>query len=197
MRHRHEHRTELIKETVCFCGEKFSGPRPLKIHKLKMHFTPRRPKKSYSATKRYEKPAKCNICQQIFTNKQGLTKHMATKHSDARPFKCDVCQLSFKLRSGLQAHKSVHTGIKPHECHVCHLKFRLRKSLRQHQSVHTGEKPHHCPVCDQAFRLKGDMNQHLKRQHNAQSFVLNVNHHEIMEPNVLIKVQEITMNNQI
>ena len=40
-------------------------------------------------------------------------------HTGEKPFKCDICKNDFSEKSGLAVHKRIHTGEKPYECKIC------------------------------------------------------------------------------
>ena len=56
---------------------------------------------------------KCDSCEQTFSQKSNLKRHIATIHETKREFSCDVCGKDFSSNSNLKIHiQEVHMKIK-------------------------------------------------------------------------------------
>lgn len=43
-----------------------------------------------------ERPFRCEFCDQRFTEKGPLLRHVASKHQEGRPHYCQICSKTFK-----------------------------------------------------------------------------------------------------
>ncbi|WAR24693.1 ZN658-like protein [Mya arenaria] len=133
-----------------------------------------------------EKPFQC---EQGFTWKSSMKRHLFTAHEEHFTSLCTFCGRYLPSPSLLARHVRVHTGERPFKCPVCGKSFTqkgsmMRGQLRQcpycskyfptpsllamHVRVHTGEKPFKCPVCSQGFAQKGTMRGHVYSKHEEQ-----------------------------
>ncbi len=51
-----------------------------------------------------ERPYSCEFCEQRFTEKGPLLRHIASKHQDGRPHFCHICNKTFKGKISGQIH---------------------------------------------------------------------------------------------
>ena len=91
-----------------------------------------------------------------------------------KPFKCDICDQSFSAKAVLNRHiDSIHKGIKPFKCNVCDKAFAHKLHLNGHiESVHKGKKPFKCNICDASFSGKGYLNGHIESVHKGKKTFL-------------------------
>ena len=71
----------------------------------------------HSATHSGERPFECGICDEKFSQKGSLTKHLLT-HQEGR-FECDQCDYKATQKGHLVLHLMTHSGVKPHKCNRC------------------------------------------------------------------------------
>ena len=84
-----------------------------------------------------KKPYQCNICNDSFSYKVTLKKHVKSVHEKNIQFKCSICNNTFSRKNGLKSHmESVHEKIKRHKCSICNIGFYKRGNLINHKSVH-------------------------------------------------------------
>ena len=67
-------------------------------------------------------------------------------HSGEKPYPCSQCNQSFSQKPELRRHMICHTG-GGFLCSYCGKSLRDPHSLKSHERLHTGERPHRCPVC--------------------------------------------------
>lgn len=67
-------------------------------------------------------------------------------HNGEKPYPCTECDQSFSQKPELRRHMFSHTG-GGFLCSYCGKSLRDPHSLKAHERLHTGERPHRCPVC--------------------------------------------------
>jgi len=109
---------------------------------------------------------KCFRCPKDFASKNGLWRHIDTKHVEVRkpqPIPCDLCEATFTVKTDLVVHmENVHMiGNKLYKCNYCDFK-RLNNShvVKEHERIHTDEKPEICQWCGKGFRHKKTLKHH-------------------------------------
>ncbi|TKS70340.1 Zinc finger protein 17 [Collichthys lucidus] len=70
-------------------------------------------------------------------------------HKGEKPYPCTECDQSFSQKPELRRHMFSHTG-GGFLCSYCGKSLRDPHSLKSHERLHTGERPHRCPVCEKA-----------------------------------------------
>ena len=78
------------------CGEGYTSPYLLKVHKNKDHFN--------------NKPYACEVCGKAFNQKSCLRNHIRT-HTGEKPFICNFCGKGFAQQNQLSTHIRKHTGM--------------------------------------------------------------------------------------
>ena len=108
---------------------------------------------------------KCNHCDYQATQQCALKTHIESKHEGIK-YECNQCDNQFSFKSVLTKHiKNVHEGIK-YACNQCDQKFTQQSTLKVHiQSIHEGIK-YACDQCNQQFTQKSKLSLHRKSQHN-------------------------------
>jgi len=106
----------------------------------------------------------CKHCNNYFTSKVKLNKHINTVHPhlNRAPYSCDHCELVFNTRQALNKHvSSKHQETKErHECEECGECFQSLQSLHWHRSKHTGDFAFKCKHCDKGFNNYKLMEEH-------------------------------------
>ncbi|XP_067321314.1 zinc finger protein 436-like isoform X3 [Anolis sagrei] len=141
-----------------------------------------------------ERPYKCNVCGQCFTQKMGLILHktVIAERSHCKwkiSAKCiadyksphwsqeeifqgtdniisQQCGTSFVQSSHLK-HERFHTGQEPYRCQECGICFTDRSALVSHKRLHTGKKSYKCQECGKCFALNANLVSH-KRVHTGE-----------------------------
>nr|XP_054760316.1 uncharacterized protein LOC129266486 [Lytechinus pictus] len=82
------------------------------------------------------KPYKCTICQDLFSDKYELNRHIK-RHAGKN--QCPVCKRQFKSISDVNLHvRRVHTGERPFQCSQCPASSMYRTTLTEGCSGHLG-----------------------------------------------------------
>lgn len=104
----------------------------------------------------------CEVCQQIFINKESLDNHFKLQHAVDREFKCDDCNSIFLTRAHLVRHRRTHTGEQIYECEECNVSFRWKVSLHIHMRRHNNDyKRFECTMCNKYFLAKESLKKHM------------------------------------
>uniref|UniRef100_A0A8C6NFT6 Uncharacterized protein n=1 Tax=Melopsittacus undulatus TaxID=13146 RepID=A0A8C6NFT6_MELUD len=83
-----------------------------------------------------ERPFGCEFCEQRFTEKGPLLRHVASRHQEGRPHFCQICSKTFKAVEQLRVHVRRHRGMRKFECTECGYKFTRQAHLRRHMEIH-------------------------------------------------------------
>ena len=85
----------------------------------------------------------CKTCNETFTSKTLLTKHMKSVHNtlNLTEYKCSECSSIFKSKSNIVKHiQSKHKGVKRFYCTLCPMKFYYKHAFERHTSAVHGNK---------------------------------------------------------
>lgn len=85
-------------------------------------------------------PAKCEVCERVFTRKHLMERHKLHKHTNLQTeFKCSECNKVFSHQRSLKRHfMSSHLNIKNHVCGLCGKSFYRKEYLTGHLIQHGG-----------------------------------------------------------
>ena len=129
------------------------------------------------------KPFKCTICEDGFTLREKLKRHIVEVHEGLKPFKCSLCeQVSFARKETLKQHfvtvHKVHNVTdlipvnnkkKKYKCSDCDESFTMNYNLNQHiRSAHNGRKEFWCSFCEEKFTMKQLLKRHYAKVHDGQ-----------------------------
>ena len=119
----------------------------------------------HSRTHSGERPFECGICDDKFTHKVTLTKHLLT-HQEGK-FQCDQCDYKATQKGDLVLHLMTHSGVKPYKCDRCEFSATRKGGLVIHQRRHTGEKPFSCTHCSYKCTTSSHLTVHIVRKHTG------------------------------
>nr|XP_009506215.1 PREDICTED: zinc finger protein 22-like [Phalacrocorax carbo] len=97
----------------------------------------------------WERPYKCDKCQEYFSQKKTLIIHQRMHSGRSRGVLwCSYCGKTFSHPSNLIRHQRIHTGERPYQCNECLKRFTQKQHLLQHEKIHLREK--NCAVMQSA-----------------------------------------------
>ena len=95
-----------------------------------------------------KKPYQCHTCDESFSYKVTLKRHVEVVHEQNKQYKCSICNDSFFKKLDLEKHlESVHEKIKPHKCSICNKGFDRRRDRVKHEFVYEKKMNQKCHVC--------------------------------------------------
>ncbi|KAH8371780.1 hypothetical protein KR093_008810 [Drosophila rubida] len=78
----------------------------------------------------------CEICQNTFSSKRELTKHLSSHNLQESNLKCPYCLKCFIYDKNFQKHLQVHSGELELKCSYCPKKFQRNYDLMRHALKH-------------------------------------------------------------
>lgn len=135
-------------------------------HVLECHNAPKSRCKN-SEIKDAELNAICAHCDQVFSNKRCLRRHIAAIHALDKPYRCTTCGATFVRQDYLVRHRRRHTKkyIKErYTCSTCGISYKEKCNLYKHMTkIHSGKLPFSCSICGASFMRKDYLTKHSLR----------------------------------
>ncbi|XP_055370785.1 zinc finger protein 888-like [Condylostylus longicornis] len=107
----------------------------------------------------------CGECDNTFTTKLNLDRHMEIHLNRRKAYSCETCGKLFTQLNSVREHMLTHTGEKPFKCDICQKAFSRRQIYKRHLLTHTKIKKYACKQCDQKFTVKRTLLVHRNRFH--------------------------------
>ncbi|KAK3581280.1 hypothetical protein CHS0354_033013, partial [Potamilus streckersoni] len=132
----------------------------------------------------------CTLCNQMFSNKEGLQDHMRyhlredpqfssitkdgpkkskktwkPRAESKRLHQCHICMKTLTRNWDLQRHIRTHSepkGTVNFICELCGSGFSDKANYKRHVKGHNEEKKHQCPFCPQLFARRWDLTRHFR-----------------------------------
>lgn len=115
---------------------------------------------------------KCELCSKEFSRNHYLTLHLRMHNDPA--FKCNLCDRNFERKDYLNDHITLkHSTVKNFTCGVCNNSFKLKKYLKQHQIIHEIKKhdDFSCKICYKVLSHKKQLENHLLLHQGDRRFI--------------------------
>ncbi|XP_014092541.3 serendipity locus protein delta [Bactrocera oleae] len=118
--------------------------------------------------RKYNVPAKCDICSTVFKNKTHLNRHLNVVHKPSKQiWKCEVCGIIAKDEEYLELHRNIHEGRSDLECRFCNKRYSRKINVIRHMHKHWDKKNFQCERCGIRFSELPVYYNH-KLQHDAE-----------------------------
>ena len=77
---------------------------------------------------------KCEICENSYSLKGNLKKHIEAVHENKKSFKCDICDYSCSQKDHMKTHiESVHEKKKTFKSDICYYRFSYKNVWKTHK----------------------------------------------------------------
>ena len=182
------------KYQCCYCGKYFARGTHVRKHeevcglsseeknRKKMNFILQKSAR-LKGKKTIYKEAFCKICNEKFTNRSSLLRHMKRKHGGCKnkifeetanafmkstettinTIPCSCCDRTFQCVRDLKKHKvHDHKGEKTFSCDICNKSYKSDKCLKSHKKIEHAERIFDCWICDKKFYYKQVLEKHIK-----------------------------------
>jgi KRAB domain-containing zinc finger protein len=121
-----------------------------------------------------DKPFKCDICNEKFTNIFNIRRHIRQVHVLNKKYKCSLCSTGFTIQTNLGRHtkkkhphaiekqKDIH---KQYKCFLCPTGFSRLSSLFRHNRTKHQLVKEQCEFCKQVFSSRRSLEDHDRTVH--------------------------------
>ncbi|KAE8297652.1 Zinc finger protein 219 [Larimichthys crocea] len=141
------------------------GERPFSCPHCEKTYGLKRDLKEHMVLHTGEKPPPPSLQQDdLHTASEGNLECHLRIHNGEKPYPCTECDQSFSQKPELRRHMFSHTG-GGFLCSYCGKSLRDPHSLKSHERLHTGERPHRCPVCEKGYTWATKLRRHMKLSH--------------------------------
>lgn len=112
----------------------------------------------------------CDRCNMAFTTETKLKRHKKT-HLYEKPHKCDHCDQDFNVLENLMLHSALHNK-RPFRCPQCGKIFNRLSSLEGHIKSHFKIEYFVCTQCSEMFHYESRLKEHLRNVHPNENYKL-------------------------
>lgn len=110
----------------------------------------------------------CKTCYEVFETQDVRKLHVLSEHAH----KCMQCDRTFSDKTGLTCHIAAAHDSATFVCTICDKSFGALHLLKKHEKrIHIRSEPFLCPQCSKSFPNKHYLNQHIDRKHNTPKVV--------------------------
>ncbi|KAM7361226.1 uncharacterized protein ACRADG_010606 isoform 5-T6 [Cochliomyia hominivorax] len=185
--------------TCEFCGHKARTKALFASHRHRKHRHRESPyecnicDKHFSSKDSYHKHLKrisclqypefiCEYCSKKIIGSANYKVHLRF-HKKIYPFKCQLCDKNFMMANHLKTHIETKHENKRYMCEEanCDKYFQSQQSLKIHMYSHYGSLPYACEYCEKSFPNKGRLRWHIKRGHNIDISIEDLDHMLVAE----------------
>ena len=136
-----------------------------------------------------EKPYRCNVCGEQFSQRGQQIKHSRSTHcGNANSMHSPCMKKETIVKTEQTADNGYISSVNTHKCKHCEKSF-TTQYLQIHTRIHMGEdlEPYRCKVCGEQFAQRGQLMKHSKSTHCGN---LNSTHGPSMKKETVVKTEQ-------